>query len=115
MVFTIEAKATHTLHRINELLEHSKGLSHKKREGLKACAERYNSILKADVPQALQGLKKGNYKFAEEGSFDAATEAMSCEDEFSSCKSASPISEMNSLVHDVSIVAASIVQIMLSN
>ncbi|KAJ9153455.1 hypothetical protein P3X46_026890 [Hevea brasiliensis] len=113
MAFTIEAKATHTLERINHLLEYSSNLTQKELQGLRACADRYSVIIKGDVPQAIDALRTGNYKFAQEGINDAAIEAISCEEEFSG--QSSPLSDMNSMVHDVSVVASSIVKIILSS
>ncbi|OAY28837.1 cell wall / vacuolar inhibitor of fructosidase 1 [Manihot esculenta] len=112
MVLTIEAKATNTLKRINRLLQHSSSsLTQKELQGLRHCADRYSVIIKGDVPQALAALRTGDYKFAQDGADDAATEAISCEEEFSG--QSSPLSDMNSSVHDVSVVASSIVHIIL--
>ncbi|XP_038718170.1 cell wall / vacuolar inhibitor of fructosidase 1-like [Tripterygium wilfordii] len=58
-----------------------------------------------DVPEAIS---KGDYKSAEQGTFDAATEARSCERGFS--RGRSPLSDQNKLVHHTSIVAAAIVK-----
>ncbi|KAJ6754888.1 PECTINESTERASE INHIBITOR-LIKE [Salix purpurea] len=53
-----------------------------------------------------------DHKFSERGTMDAAAEAKSCGKEFTArCKS--PLSDMNGAVHDVSIVAASIVKTMM--
>lgn len=106
MVHTINARATHTLHRINKLLQHNQDTNMKR--ALQSCASRYDAIIKADIPESLQALRLGNYKFAEAGTMDAAFEARLCEKEFRRCKS--PLADMNRVVHDVSIVAASIVQ-----
>ncbi|KAB5541209.1 hypothetical protein DKX38_014183 [Salix brachista] len=73
-------------------------------------ASRYDAVIKEDIPESLQALRLGNYKFAEGGTTDAAFEAKSCEEEFRRCKSP----DMNRVVHDVSIVAASTVQTILS-
>ncbi|XP_021662766.2 cell wall / vacuolar inhibitor of fructosidase 1 [Hevea brasiliensis] len=113
MVFTIDAKATHTVKHINNLLQRSSSLSEKERQELKACADRYSVIIKGDVPQSIDALRTGDYKFAQEGTYDAATEAMSCEEEFS-CHH-SKLSDMNMVLHDVSVVAASIVKVILSS
>jgi pectinesterase inhibitor-like protein len=106
MVHTINARATHTLHRINKLLQHRQDTNMKR--ALQSCASRYDAIIKEDIPESLQALRLGNYKFAEAGTVDAAFEARLCEKEFRRCKS--PLADMNRVVHDVSIVAASIVQ-----
>jgi pectinesterase inhibitor-like protein len=78
------------------------------KRALQSCASRYDAIIKEDIPESLQALRLGNYKFAEAGTVDAAFEARLCEKEFRRCKS--PLADMNRVVHDVSIVAASIVQ-----
>lgn len=116
MILTIDAKATHALKHINNLLQRSSrdnSLSEKERRELKACADRYSVIIKGDVPQAIDAMRTGDYKFAEEGTYDAAAEAMSCEEEITGHHS--QLSDMNMMVHDVSVVAGSIVQIILSS
>ncbi|CAK7330283.1 unnamed protein product [Dovyalis caffra] len=106
MVHTINARATHTLRRINKLLQHKHETNVK--QAIRSCAYRYYAIIKEDIPQSLQALRLGEYKFAEGGTMDAAFEAESCEKEFMKCQS--PLADMNRVVHDVSIVAASIVK-----
>ncbi|KAJ6302646.1 hypothetical protein OIU77_016683 [Salix suchowensis] len=55
---------------------------------------------------------RGDFKFSERGTMDAAAEAKSCGKEFTArCKS--PLSDRSGAVHDVSIVAASIVKTMM--
>ncbi|KAG6736837.1 hypothetical protein POTOM_060268 [Populus tomentosa] len=62
-----------------------------------------------DIPLSLQALRSGDYKFSERGTMDAAVEARPCEKEFKTrCRS--PLSDMNRVVHDVSVVAATIVK-----
>ncbi|KAF2290482.1 hypothetical protein GH714_013598 [Hevea brasiliensis] len=102
----IHAEATHTLKHINNLLQRSSSLSEKVRQELKACVDRYNVIIKGNVPQSIDALRTGHYKFAQEGTYDAATEAMSYE-EFSGHHS--KLSDMNIVVHDVSVVAVKII------
>ncbi|KAJ8769972.1 hypothetical protein K2173_009054 [Erythroxylum novogranatense] len=106
MVYTIEAKATHTLNQINKLLD-ERHLEPNVRQALGSCGNRYNVILRADIPQAIKALQTGRYRFAEQASYDAATEAMTCEEDFTG---KSPVSDMNVMVHDISIVAASIIK-----
>ncbi|GAV80881.1 PMEI domain-containing protein, partial [Cephalotus follicularis] len=110
MVGTINTKATDTLNVIDKLLgettERTRG-----RQALTVCAELYDIIIEQDVKQAIEAIDKGDYKYAEQGTYDAAIEANSCEEEFGRNKS--PLTDMNTLVHDVSIVAASIVKIIM--
>ncbi|WCJ34971.1 hypothetical protein M5689_016247 [Euphorbia peplus] len=113
MVYNIEAQTSLGLHRINNILEHGQSIKPKDRQRLKDCANRYKAIIKGDVPESIEAIKTGNYKFAEEGTFDAANEAMSCEQEFTG--GSSPLSDANVAVHDVSVVAASIVKIIINS
>ncbi|KAG6789678.1 hypothetical protein POTOM_005797 [Populus tomentosa] len=74
---------------------------------------RHDPVLEAglmgDIPLSLQALRSGDYKFSERGTMDAAVEARPCEKEFTTrCRS--PLSDMNRVVHDVSVVAATIVK-----
>lgn len=108
MVYTIEAKANHTLHRIQKLLKHRQ--EPKEQEALRSCAERYSAIIKGDIPQSIEALRTGHYKFAEQGTYDAAAEAISCEEGFTG---KSPLADSNIIVHHVSVVAASIVKLLL--
>ncbi|KDP45596.1 hypothetical protein JCGZ_17203 [Jatropha curcas] len=115
MIYTIDAKATNALERINNLLDQSSSLiSLEERQELRVCADRYSVIIRGDVPQSIEALRTGNYNFAYEGASDAAAEAMSCEEGFSRVGK-SPISEINIAVHDVSVVAASINKIIISS
>ncbi|CAI0556296.1 unnamed protein product [Linum tenue] len=107
-VGAIAHKASAALRRIETILakkEHSKPAV---REALNACASRYRAVVEQDVPETLMSLRTGNYKFASRGTNDAATEAMSCEEDFAAGES--PLSDLNVAVHDVSVVAAAIVQ-----
>ena len=53
----------------------------------------------------------GNYKFAEQGTNDAANGADACEKRFSG---SSPLTKMNTFVHDVAAVAAAMARILLT-
>ncbi|XVE87251.1 hypothetical protein DITRI_Ditri18aG0101500 [Diplodiscus trichospermus] len=110
MVDSLKTKATETLDLIDELLQDGLALDPAMQKALTSCAERYNVIIKGDVPEIIEAIKTGNYKFAERGTNDAAVEANSCEMEF---PDKSPLTDMNKLVHDVSVVAASIVKIII--
>ena len=111
MVDSLKTKATDTLDLIDELLQDGLALDPAMQKALTSCAERYNVIIKGDVPEIIEALKTGNYKFAERGTNDAAIEANSCEMEF---PGESPLTDMNKVVHDLSVVATSIVKIILN-
>ncbi|KAJ8759501.1 hypothetical protein K2173_007114 [Erythroxylum novogranatense] len=106
MVSNVEARATQTLNHVNKWLEQP-GLESNIRQALISCAHRYNAIVGEDIPQAIKGLNTERYMLAEQASYDVATEAMSCEEDFSN---KSPLTYMNMRVHDISIVAASIIK-----
>ncbi|KAE8666531.1 hypothetical protein F3Y22_tig00112498pilonHSYRG00309 [Hibiscus syriacus] len=108
VVESLKTQATETLDLIDELLQDGLSLNPVMKKALTSCAERYNVIIRGDVPEINEALKTGNYKSAEKGANDAAIEANSCEIEF---PAKSPLSDMNKVVHDVSVVAASIVKI----
>ncbi|CAN6551216.1 unnamed protein product [Malus baccata var. baccata] len=95
-------KATDTANRINELLKQSPS-----DQRLKTCATFYHTILVADVPEASQGFKLGNPKFAEQGMNDAADAAEACEKEFSS---KSPLTDKTKVVHDLSRIIVKVVR-----
>jgi len=103
MVDVLKTKATETLNHIKALLHGSPKL----KRSLRSCADSYKAIIEGDVPEAIEALKKGNPKFAEQGANDAADEATSCEGRFSG---RSPLTDMNKAVHDVAAVAAAIVR-----
>ncbi|MBA0624233.1 hypothetical protein Godav_009623, partial [Gossypium davidsonii] len=105
MVDSLKTKATETLDLIDELLQDGLALDPEMQKALTSCAERYNVIIRGDVPEINEALKTGDYKFAVKGADDAAIEANSCEIEF---PTKSPLTDMNKVVHDVSVVAASI-------
>ncbi|KAL9367553.1 hypothetical protein Peur_038752 [Populus x canadensis] len=70
--------------------------------------------LQSYIPLSLQALRSGDYKFSERGTMDDAVEAGPCEKEFATrCRP--PLSDMNRVVHDVSVVAASIVKTMIGS
>ncbi|XP_017981100.1 PREDICTED: cell wall / vacuolar inhibitor of fructosidase 1-like isoform X1 [Theobroma cacao] len=106
----LKNKASDTLDLIDELLQDGFTLDPALHKALSSCAERYSVIIGGDVPEIIEALETGDYKFAERGTNDAAMEANSCEVEF---PGKSPLTHMNKVVHDVSVVAASIVKIIL--
>ena len=67
--------------RINELLKKG-GADQHIRGALLACIDKYNAVLKGDVPEAMEALEEGDYKFAEQGATDASLEARLCEENF---------------------------------
>ncbi|CAI9119045.1 OLC1v1020699C1 [Oldenlandia corymbosa var. corymbosa] len=77
------------------------------------CSMMYNAILKADIPVAIEGLRKGVPKFAESGMDDAALEVQNCDNSFKKQVKYSPISGMNQDVYDLSLVAKSIIRLLL--
>ncbi|KAJ9181777.1 hypothetical protein P3X46_005835 [Hevea brasiliensis] len=99
MVNKVKAKATISLHLINQLSQKSLGL----KNPLSYCADNYDAILSADIPEALEALQKGDPKFAQDGVKDAANEANLCEAKF---HGKSPLTKFNKVVHDTSAIAA---------
>ncbi|XP_011071366.1 cell wall / vacuolar inhibitor of fructosidase 1 [Sesamum indicum] len=76
---------------------------------LKQCEEVYDAVLEGDVQEAEEGLKLGDPKFAENGMADAVVEADSCEGGFAGVGK-SPLSRVNSAVHDIAEVARAIIR-----
>ena len=112
MIRTINARACkpHT----TPLLDHEYKDYTNMKQALQSCADQYDAIIKGDIPLSLKALRSGDYKFSERGTMDAAVEAGPCEKEFTTrCRS--PLSDMNRVVHDVSVVAASIVKTMITS
>ncbi|XP_021906732.1 cell wall / vacuolar inhibitor of fructosidase 1 [Carica papaya] len=106
VVGKIEAKSAETLNAINGLIKQKPELS----QALNSCAGKYNAIIKGDVPQATEAFQKNDPKFAEDAANDAANEADSCEKLFSG---RSPITSSNTLVNQLSLVAAAIAKLLL--
>lgn len=76
------------------------------------CAELYIPVVKYTLPQALDALSKGEYKFANYGIADVAKEADACEKKFSGSTD-SPVTDRNNLVESLSEVAKAIVNVLL--
>ncbi|KAF4354318.1 hypothetical protein G4B88_007447, partial [Cannabis sativa] len=117
MVDVVKSKAQATLDRINQLLKQQKSSSTSTgtttstlKQALDHCALNYGAILNGDIPQATEAFTKGDFKFAQQGSDDAANEANLCENEFTPSGS-SPITQMNKDVHDVALVTSSMAKI----
>lgn len=111
MVDAVKAKAKETLNHIHGLLKQSPKPGDQ--QHLSSCGDNYNAILEGDIPEAIEALRTGNYKFAEQGTNDAANEADSCEKKFYS--GTSPLTDFNKLVHDVAAITAAITRILLSS
>ena len=103
MVDVIKVKTNGVLNKINQLL---KGGGDK--QALNSCLSKYNAVLNADIPQAVEALKTGNPKFAESGVADASLEANFCEKGFSAGKS--PLTNENNDMHTAAEVARAIVR-----
>lgn len=107
LVDAVKAKATFTVDSIKKL----KGSNPEFILPLIECSILYNAILKADIPEAIEALRKGVPKFAENGMIDAALEVQICENSFK--QSNSPLTRMNKDVYDLSVVAKSIIRMLL--
>ncbi|XWS14231.1 hypothetical protein CRYUN_Cryun36dG0105400 [Craigia yunnanensis] len=106
----LKAKATATLVQITGLLKGAK--DQKLKMALRDCVDYYNAIIKYDIPVAIEAVAKGNPKFGVQGATDAANEADACERRFKNQHNF-PITGSNKVVHDLSAVVASIVQLLL--
>ncbi|MED6169960.1 hypothetical protein PIB30_026007 [Stylosanthes scabra] len=104
MVKVMTSKANDAINLIHQL---QRSGSSSQKTALSSCASKYNAILIGDIPQAAEALQKGDPKFAEDGSNDAANEATFCENEFNG---KSPLTKQNNAMHDVSVVTAAIVR-----
>ncbi|KAL2459358.1 Cell wall/vacuolar inhibitor of fructosidase 1 [Forsythia ovata] len=107
MVDAVKTKAKETSNAIKKL----KGSQPELRNALSDCAGRYNAILEADVPEAVEALIKGDPKFAEDGMADSSLEAVVCEESFKQVTS--PLTVLNNAVRDLSDVARAIIRILL--
>ncbi|XVF38897.1 hypothetical protein REPUB_Repub20aG0142500 [Reevesia pubescens] len=106
----LKVKATATLRQITGLLKGAK--DPKLKMALRKCFDLYNIIIKYDVPVAIQAVSLGDPKFGVQYLTDAAIEADSCERSFKN-QPKFPISSSNKVVHDLSNVVASIIQLLL--
>ncbi|XP_052184526.1 cell wall / vacuolar inhibitor of fructosidase 1-like [Diospyros lotus] len=107
LVDAVKAKATATLGEIKRLKRSKPQL----KRPLSKCAELYSAVVEADVPPAIEALTKGDPKFAEEGMVDASSEAELCEKGFNQFNS--PLTKVNKLVHDLSMVATAVIRMLL--
>ncbi|CAN8320938.1 unnamed protein product [Cochlearia groenlandica] len=106
LVDKIKGLATKTLNKINGLYEKRPELKH----ALDECSKRYKTILKADVPEAIEAISKGVPKFGEDGVIDAGVEASVCEQGF---KGKSPLTSLTKSMQDMSSVTRAIVRMLL--
>ncbi|KAK8487029.1 hypothetical protein V6N13_022830 [Hibiscus sabdariffa] len=106
----LKAKATATLRQITALLKVTKDPN--LTTALRECVDYYNAIVKYDIPEAVEAVVKGDPKFGVEGATDAANEADACGRGFKN-QPRFPIYDSNKVVHDLSAVVASIVQLLL--
>ncbi|GAU19171.1 hypothetical protein TSUD_89360 [Trifolium subterraneum] len=121
MVNVMKNNANIAVNKIHQLIEKSPP---SQKTTLNSCASKYNAIVvadipsaiealkkgnpkHADIPSAIEALKKGNPKFAEQGANDAAIEANSCENGFSG---KSPLSAENLDMLTASGITAAIVR-----
>ncbi|EXC27499.1 Putative invertase inhibitor [Morus notabilis] len=110
MVDLVLSKATETLDYIRSLLKQEPDPELEK--SLAYCAELYIPVVKYSLPQAIDALLGGHFGFANYGISDAAKQANACDKNFSK-SSTSPLAEKNSLLNDLSEVAAAIISILL--
>ena len=109
MVNVLNTTTTQTLIHINSLLLQSP--RNEVKEALLSCVENYKTgVLTADVPVSIEALTKGNPKFADQGTQDAANESNSCEEGFSGN---SPLTVENTNINNVARVANAIVKLLL--
>ncbi|XP_009763718.1 cell wall / vacuolar inhibitor of fructosidase 1-like [Nicotiana sylvestris] len=80
---------------------------------LSQCYIVYYAVLHADVTVAVEALKRGVPKFAENGMVDVAVEAETCEFSFKYNGLVSPVSDVNREIIELSSVAKSIIRMLL--
>ena len=106
LVGAVKAKSTAGLKTISELSRANPAL--KKR--LSQCMEDYKMILSAFIPEAEQAIG-GDPKFAEDGMNGIADVTAQCVKSLQGVRA--PLPSTNKLVHDLSLVAVSIIRTML--
>ncbi|XP_019174086.1 PREDICTED: cell wall / vacuolar inhibitor of fructosidase 1-like [Ipomoea nil] len=107
MVDAIKAKSQETAIMINNLQKTREDL----KTALEQCAFDYKVILTASIPEAYEALTKGVPKFAEKGVVASSGSSQQCELGFQ--KAQSPLTALNTEVHDLSDVATAIIKILL--
>ncbi|KAK8671244.1 hypothetical protein V6N13_037844 [Hibiscus sabdariffa] len=108
---SVNEKASATLNQISTLLKSATDPNMKK--ALSGCVDSYNTIIKADIPVAIEAIEKNNPKFAVGSATDAGNEAQRCEGSFGENSTSSPISGSNKAVHDLSVILQSIASMLL--
>ncbi|CAH2035973.1 unnamed protein product [Thlaspi arvense] len=106
LVDKIKGLATKTLNEINNLYKKRPELKY----ALDECSKRYKTILKADVPEAIEAISKGVPKFGEDGVIDAGVEASVCEERF---EGKSPLTSLTNSMQKISNVTKAIVRMLL--
>ncbi|XP_015867162.2 cell wall / vacuolar inhibitor of fructosidase 1-like [Ziziphus jujuba] len=106
MVNIVLSNTTSTLDYIQALLKQAP--EPQLQRALANCAELYIPVVKYSLPQAIEALIRGHFGFANFGISDAAKEADACEKAFSG-STKSPLTDMNSIVHDLSDIATAII------
>lgn len=109
MANIVLGNATDTLHYIEGLIKQTS--DPKEERALAECAELYISVVKYELPQAIEALSKGQYGFANYGISDAAKLVDQCEKGFSGTKE-SPLSDRNKLIHSLSQIAVAIINVL---
>ncbi|XP_059289398.1 cell wall / vacuolar inhibitor of fructosidase 1-like [Lycium ferocissimum] len=109
MVDAVKLKSVQITERIKELEKSNPEW----RVPLSQCYMAYYAVQRADVTVAVEALKKGVPKFAEDGMVDVVVEAETCEYSFEYKKLVSPISDMNRDIIELSKVAKFIIRMLL--
>ncbi|CAI0626190.1 unnamed protein product [Linum tenue] len=104
IIDAVKAKATTAYADIKRLLKTAPEL-----EGpLKSCAQQYNVILTAEIPEAEEAVSGGVAKFGEDGMRGSASDADLCEDGFVKVKS--PLTVENKVVSGLAAVGAAVIR-----
>nr|ACO35696.1 invertase inhibitor [Solanum tuberosum] len=110
MVDVVKSKSIEIMEKIKELEKSNPEW----RAPLSQCYVAYNAVLRADVTVAVEALKKGVPKFAEDGMDDVVVEAQTCEYSFNyHNKLDFPISNLSREIIELSKVAKSIIRMLL--
>lgn len=107
IINAVKAKSTVELQSITRLSDSNPNL----KKQLSECVEDYKIILSDLIPEAVQALTLGDPKFGEDGMNGVVHVADQCVRSFQALHS--PIPSNNKLVHDLSLVAVSIIRLLL--
>ncbi|KAK8504987.1 hypothetical protein V6N13_022834 [Hibiscus sabdariffa] len=80
---------------------------------LKVCIGSYNTIIKVDVPGAIEAAQRNNPNLAIDYTRDAEKQVETCEKSFGENEIESPISAINTVAHQLIVILQSIVTIIL--